>query len=129
MSCYCGRTETFEKCCGKFIKGLETPKNAEELMRSRYAAYCTVSMDYIVATTDLQVRFDFDHKANEEWARNSKFHKLEILKAEEAGTKSIVEFKAYFNLDSSEHIHHEISTFRKTNGTWFFRAARVIPSK
>ena len=126
--CYCGRQKSFTECCDLYISGKQVPTNAEDLMRSRYSAFCVVNMDYLMATTDLQVRYDFDHKANEAWARNANFNKLEILNTEETGAKSIVEFKAYFNLENQDHVHHEISTFRKTNGQWFYRAGRIIPT-
>jgi SEC-C motif-containing protein len=128
MSCYCGRSITFADCCEKFILGNETPTSAEDLMRSRYSAFCVVNMDYLKDTTDLQVRFEFDREANEAWARGSKFQKLEILNTEESGTKSTVEFKAYFHADNQDHVHHEVSTFRKSNGEWFYRAGRILPT-
>ena len=126
MNCYCGKPKTFSECCKVYISGKAVAANAEDVMRSRYSAFCVVDMDYLQQTTDLQVRFDFDEKANEEWARSSQFTKLEIIKTEEAGTKSIVEFKAYFKMDEKESTHHEISTFRKSNGAWFYRSGRII---
>ncbi len=126
MKCYCDKQKEFADCCEVFLKGKDSPKNAADLMRSRYAAFCVVDMDYLQATTDLQIRFEFDRKGNEAWARTAKFNKLEILSNEESGAKSIVEFKAYFNAENQDHVHHEISTFRKTNGTWFYRSGRII---
>ncbi len=126
MNCYCGNQKKFSDCCEIYISGKQVPDKAEDLMRSRYSAFCVVDMNYLQATTDLQVRYDFDHKANEAWARSAQFNKLEILKAEESGAKSIVEFKAYFKSEDKDHVHHEISTFRKTSGTWYYRSGRVI---
>lgn len=126
MNCYCGKNQSYADCCEKFHLGKAKPDNAEDLMRSRYSAFCVVNMDYLFETTDIQARFDIDKAANEAWAKNAEFKKLYILKAEENGTKSIVEFKAYFKLEGEDHIHHEISTFRKNNGSWYYRSGRVI---
>jgi SEC-C motif domain protein len=126
MNCYCGKTKEFNQCCEPYILGQQVPTNAEDLMRSRYSAYCVVNMDYLFQTTDLQIRFEVNSEANKKWAQSSQFKKLEILNTEESGNKSVVEFKAYFHTEGQDHIHHEVSTFRKTNGVWFFRAGRVI---
>lgn len=128
MSCYCGKNKEYAQCCEPYILGKATPDNAEDLMRSRYSAYCVVNMDYLFNTTDLQIRFEVNKDANEAWAKTSQFKKLEILRTEESGNKSVVEFKAYFHAEGQDHIHHEVSTFRKTNGVWYFRAGRVIPT-
>lgn len=128
MSCHCGKNPTFNHCCEKYILSKEIPATAEDLMRSRYSAFCVVNMDYLFNTTDLQVRYEFDRSANEAWAKSAQFKKLEIIKTEESGTKSIVEFKAYFQADGQEHVHHEISTFRKSNGAWFYRSGRILPT-
>ncbi len=125
MSCYCGTDQKFSNCCEPYILGKKLPDSAEQLMRSRYTAYCIKKMDYIFITTDHQARDEFDHKGNEEWAQKAHFEKLEILKSEDSGTKGIVEFKATFKIDLEIHIHHEVSTFRKNKGQWFFRSGRV----
>lgn len=126
MNCYCGNQQPYAECCEKLISGQETPTTAEALMRSRYSAFCIVNVDYLIETTDMQARFEIDRDANQAWAQKSQFTKLEILNTEENGNKAIVEFKAYFNLDNSVHTHHEISTFRKSNGRWYYRSGRII---
>lgn len=47
MSCYCGSAQSFAFCCLPFIEGKQTPTTAEQLMRSRYSAYCVAHVDYI----------------------------------------------------------------------------------
>lgn len=128
MSCYCGRAKEFSQCCEPLILGKTVAATAEDVMRSRYSAFCVVNMDYLFKTTDLQIRFEFDGKANEAWAKSSQFTKLEILKTEESGNKSIVEFKAYYRTEGQDHIHHEISTFRRTEGEWYYRSGRILKS-
>lgn len=47
MSCYCGSAQNFAICCLPFIEGKQKPATAEQLMRSRYSAYCVAHVDYI----------------------------------------------------------------------------------
>lgn len=102
---------------------------AEELMRSRYAAFAKNEMEYLRDTTDPQTLDLIDEEANQEWADRAKFLKLEIVKAEEKGTKGMVEFKAFYSIDDEEFIHHEVSTFRKQNGEWFFKSGKIKGEK
>ena len=98
-------------------------------MRSRYSAFAKNQMQYLKDTTDPQTLLDIDEEANQEWAERAKFLKLDIIKAEEKGTKGTVEFKAFYSVDDEEFIHHEISTFRKQAGQWFFKSGKVKEEK
>jgi len=94
-------------------------------MRSRYCAFIKGEYEYLEETLDPQTAFDFDNEGNRAWGESVELFKLEILRAEESGNKAIVEFKAYFRKDGSEHIHHELSKFRKQAGIWYFREGKV----
>ena len=48
--CPCHSQLPYEECCGKFHRGA-LPKNALELMRSRYSAYALGLVNYIIETT------------------------------------------------------------------------------
>jgi SEC-C motif-containing protein len=125
MKCPCGTGKEIENCCQPFIDGEEFPTTPEQLMRSRYTAFCQQNMDYIEETTDPQTRGDYDMKANADWAKNSKFLKLEVLNSSQEGNKGTVEFKAWYRTgDGPEELHHELSKFRKQAGVWYFRDAK-----
>lgn len=98
-------------------------------MRSRYSAFAKNQMQYLSDTTDPQTLLDIDQDANQEWAERAKFLKLDIIKAEEKGTKGTVEFKAFYSVDDEEYVHHEVSTFRKQAGQWFFKSGKVKEAK
>lgn len=98
-------------------------------MRSRYSAFAKNQMAYLKHTTDPQTLQDIDEEANQEWAERAKFLKLEVVKAEEKSTKGTVEFKAFYTVDDEEYIHHEVSTFRKQAGEWFFKSGKVKEAK
>lgn len=94
-------------------------------MRSRYSAFAKNQMAYLRETTDPQTLLGIDDEANQEWSDRAKFLKLEILHTEEKGTKGIVEFKALYSVEDEEYVHHEVSTFRKQAGVWFFKSGKV----
>ena len=48
MDCPCGNPMPFEACCRPLLQGDRAPETAEALMRSRYSAYATGEVDYII---------------------------------------------------------------------------------
>ena len=47
MNCPCCSGKLYEECCESFHSKKEFPKTAEELMRSRYAAFAIPNGDYL----------------------------------------------------------------------------------
>lgn len=129
MKCPCGSEKNYSQCCGLYHSGAEVAPTPEALMRSRYSAFAKNQMQYLRDTTDPQTLDQIDDEANKEWAERAKFLKLEILHAEEKGTKGTVEFKAFYTVDDEEYVHHEVSTFRKQAGQWFFKAGKIKAEK
>ncbi|QDK44918.1 hypothetical protein DOM22_06950 [Bdellovibrio sp. ZAP7] len=129
MKCPCGSDKNYSECCGVYHSGKATAPTAEALMRSRYAAFAKNQMQYLRDTTDPQSLGDIDDEANQEWAERAKFLKLEIIKAEEKANKGTVEFKAFYSVDDEEYVHHEVSTFRRQEGQWFFKSGKVKETK
>lgn len=86
-------------------------------MRSRYSAYVTHQADYLLATTHILERSQYSKSEILHWATSNKWLQLAIINS----TENTVEFKAYF-LDSKlqKQIHHELSTFKFENGSWFY---------
>ncbi|MBG6188370.1 YchJ family protein [Flavobacterium sp. CAN_S2] len=115
--CYCGYHKIFQDCCEPIIKGIQKAPTAESLMRSRYSAYATHQADYLLETTHISERKYYSKSDILNWATSNQWLQLEIINA----TENTVEFKAYF-LDSKlqKQIHHELSTFKLENGSWFY---------
>lgn len=117
MKCYCGNSTLFENCCKPILNNIKKTNSAEELMRSRYSAYCTQEANYLVQTTHLSTR-KFHKKSDIlDWSKSNHWLKLEII----ASCETNVEFKAFY-LDESleEQIHHEKSTFVFEEDKWFY---------
>ncbi len=129
MGCFCCSGIAFEKCCQPYLLGTSKAPTAETLMRSRYSAYASNAIEYIIRTTHPSTRLQYDPISIENWAKTSTWQKLEVVSkqsGEMQDTKGKVEFKAYF-LDSQKipHIHHEHSSFKKEKDEWFFVDGRV----
>ncbi|MFV8323737.1 YchJ family protein [Flavobacterium sp. LB3P21] len=117
IKCHCGSLKTFDECCEPFINGTEKATTALELMRSRYSAYATHAAEYLLATTHISERKQYSKSEILKWATSNQWLQLEIIEA----TENTVTFKAYF-LDNKlqKQIHHEFSTFKLENGSWFY---------
>ena len=130
MNCHCGSGGEFENCCQPFIGETAKPKTAEELMRSRYSAYATCAVEYILRSTHPSVRKFHDVESIEKWAQSSVWQKLEIVSKTDGAAKDkkgAVEFKAYFlDAEKNPQIHHELSNFAKELGKWFFVDGKVF---
>lgn len=115
--CYCGSQKGFQECCEPFINGTKKAPTALVLMQSRYSAYATIQADYLLATTHISERNYHSKSEILNWAKSNQWLKLEIINA----TENTVEFKAHF-LDEKlqKQIHHELSTFKLENGSWFY---------
>ena len=58
QTCPCGSGTTYDACCGRLHRGAAAAVTAEELMRSRYAAYATGDAAYLFRTWHPRTRPD-----------------------------------------------------------------------
>ena len=115
--CFCGSPIPFQDCCKKYIDGIQKAPSALALMKSRYSAYATHQADYLLNTTPISRQKYFAKEAILHWATANEWQKLEII----AFTDNTVESKAYFLDENKQNqIHHEFSTFKQDNGSWFY---------
>ena len=123
MTCPCGKGESLESCCGPFLSHEKLPETAETLMRSRYTAYATGDVDYIIDTHDPDRRGEVDRKNTELWSKHSEWIGLEIVSTDkgqpedEVGT---VEFVARYKIKGVKVEHRERALFRKQGSRWLF---------
>ena len=138
-SCPCGSGEPYEVCCAPCIRGTTKAPTAEALMRSRYTAYARCEIAHLNDTLHPKKRKGHDPNSSREWAEESDWLRLDILRTENGGvddTTGIVEFKAHYVSKGSkgsreattgeEGEHHEIAEFRRDNGSWYFWDGKQI---
>ncbi len=130
--CPCGTQKPFAECCEPALKGLAVPETAVDLMRSRYTAFVRHEIDYLMDTVTPARKRETDRKEVESWSRNSTWTGLEILAAEKGGpgdTAGEVEFVARWREGEKPKEHHELASFVKLDGRWFFDDGRTPPIK
>ena len=86
-------------------------------MRSRYSAYVTRNVPYILETTSPKYRKYYDPKAILEWASESTWIGLEILSSSEKRVKFVA---TYLDVTGQLMRHEEDSRFEKIGERWYF---------
>lgn len=130
--CPCGSNKTISDCCQPIVSGAKKAETAEQLMRARYTAYTTATMDFIFETTHPEHRNDYDHEGTKKWAEESDWQGLEICSTKYGGkhdTSGEVEFIARFKSENSHHEHHENGQFEKKDGNWYFTEGVMAKTK
>ena len=123
MKCPCSSGKDFASCCEPILTRKQKAKTAEQLMRSRYTAYATGNVDWIVDSQSPDGRAFVDRKATEEWSTRATWHRMEVLETKDGGEgdeEGFVDFKAHYTIGDEDIVHHEIASFRKEDGEWFF---------
>ncbi len=123
MTCPCGKGESLETCCGPLIAGKALPETAEDLMRSRYSAYATGNVDYILSSHDPATAGEVDRNNTETWSKGAEWLGLEIGKTEggqASDTEGTVEFVARYKIRGVTIDHRERAIFKKDGQRWVF---------
>lgn len=123
MICPCGSKQQYETCCTLFHNGDTLPPTAEELMRSRYAAFVTGNIDYLKETYWPKYQRNFDVAGYEARSQNSTWLGLHIEDTE-AGTADdttgTVTFTATSLVNGSLNRQREKSLFKKKGSRWYY---------
>jgi len=93
---------------------------AERLMRSRYSAYVTGDTSYLLLTWHPSTR-----PASIVLDPKMRWYRLDIIGRTRGGLLDVtgtVEFTASYRLDTGPGSQHEISTFVREHGDWFYVA-------
>jgi SEC-C motif-containing protein len=124
--CPCGSRIKYKKCCQIYHKGA-LAKSALVLMKSRYSAYATNNIKYIIKTTHIDSPHYYEDREKwqsdlEEFCQTSQFLKLDILEYIDGKDEAFVTFKA--TLDRGEIV--EKSRFVKVDNRWLYESIVVI---
>lgn len=124
MNCPCCSGLLYQECCEPYHLNQKVAPIAEALMRSRYAAYAIPNGAYLMQTTFPSKRFEHDAADMQEWGEQNTWNKLEIVATPD---KNLVEFKAFYtDKKGKEQLHHELSTFKKQDGKWYYFSSKFI---
>jgi SEC-C motif-containing protein len=114
--CPCGSARPYDRCCGRLHRGEAQAATAEQLMRSRFAAFALGDAPYLLeswhpSSRPRRVRFDPDRH----WVQ------LEVLATEGGGmldAEGTVEFVAHHRRGDQVGELHEVSLFVRDEGRW-----------
>jgi peptide deformylase len=129
ITCPCGSGSTYTTCCERLHKGV-FPKNALELMRSRYSAYVLNLPDYIVESTHpaspqySENIFGWKRKITQ-FCLNTTFQKLVIIDFKEKNTQASVTFTAHISQNLEDATFTEKSYFEKKKDRWLYRGGQL----
>lgn len=109
--CPCGSAATYDACCGRLHRQAAQAGTAEELMRSRYAAYAVGDLDHVFRTWHPRTRpDDLEPDPTLTWTG------LEVLGSGE----DWVEFVASYERGGVAGSRHERSVFERRGGRWVY---------
>jgi SEC-C motif domain protein len=119
--CPGGLPATYDACCGRLHRGAAEARTAEELMRSRYAAYALGHTDHLFRTWHPRTRpgdlLGAPEEGRPHWRRLEVLDTLRCGAADETGE---VEFRAHYRADGHDGVLHERSRFVRRAGRWVY---------
>ena len=120
--CPCQSGQYYLDCCAPYHQHKAQPESADVLMRSRYSAYTLCHIGYIVETTVPAQQALLDQHAMRNWAEETNWQGLEILRRQPFITPkhSLVHFKAFFQTEMGVEAHEEHSLFVLIENRWYF---------
>ncbi len=121
--CPCGSQQTFENCCQPLLAGVAYADTAEALMRSRYSAFSTDNIDYLIDTLHSAKRQPQDRELLEGALHNTQWLGLQVRQCEKGladDERGTVEFVATWAEAGQSGFLHERSRFVKENGRWYY---------
>ena len=131
-ACYCNSQENYEDCCLSYLTGKLKPKNPEQLMRSRYSAFCVKNIDYLIATHHPSKRQANERALLEKTINNTQWLGLKVVKAQNDIKNpgvGYVEFVAFYESNGVAQLH-EKSKFVLENDEWhYFDGVLLEPIK
>jgi SEC-C motif domain protein len=117
-TCPCGSGSSYDACCGRLHRGAAPAVTAEELMRSRYAAYAVGDLDHVFRTWHPRTRPDeITASPGLTWTG------LTIVSTSggDAGDDTgEVEFRAAYRTADGAGLLHERSRFERRAGRWVY---------
>ena len=126
-ACPCASGRTFADCCGRYIDTAIPAPDAEALMRSRYTAYTLRNEAYLLATWHRSTRPSaLPLTANQKWlGLEVRAHAIDANDPDRA----TVEFVARSRVGGLGIRQHELSTFLREAGRWFYLSGVDMPAK
>ncbi|WP_339672595.1 YchJ family metal-binding protein [Dasania marina] len=129
--CLCGSKKNFADCCQPLLIGEQQAQTAEQLMRSRYSAFCKHDVDYLIATHHPSKREDDDKEQLRQTLASCRWLRLQIVQSQQGQANDdsgTVEFIAEYQENKQLFQLCEKSSFIKEDGRWYYLDGAVSNS-
>lgn len=123
QTCYCGSGESFAQCCEPLLGGKQAALTAEQLMRSRYSAFCTYNIDYLIATHHPSKHETDDREQLKKTLASCQWLQLKIISCNRGlanDNDGQVKFIAVYQENDQLFQLAENSQFIKEHNQWFY---------
>lgn len=127
--CPCASGKPFDDCCGPVIAGERPAETAEALMRSRYSAFARGETDWLEESLHPDQRGEHDAEGARQWAQKSQWTGLRIVDTSGGGPEDregTVEFVAAYRYKEQPQEHHEIGSFVREQGRWYYVDGKLV---
>lgn len=124
--CPCCSGSSYTNCCQPLHNGELHAASSEQLMCSRYSAFCLGKISYLIATLKPDKRQPDDEQTLAQTIEQSRWLGLKILKHTPSGGTATVEFVAFYQDDPVGQLH-ERSNFVRENDHWFYVDGEFLP--
>ena len=125
MLCYCNSKKVFSECCEPILNGKQYAETAEQLMRSRYSAFVTANVNYLMDSHHRDTRPVKERKNILKWTKSIRWINLEVIskqKGQPSDKEGNVKFKAFYMENGKIECIHENSYFVKENNKWYYKS-------
>ncbi|MDY5779447.1 MAG: YchJ family metal-binding protein [Succinivibrionaceae bacterium] len=129
--CFCGSRKPFSECCKPYLEGKkvldgDTP---EYVLRSRFSACVLGDGEYMLKTWDENFRPKIKARFLGQEIKSQNYTKLEIVSItldNSDRNKAQIEFFARFRQNRSLGYQHELSSFIKKDGVWYYTDGVIL---
>ncbi len=125
MRCPCGTGTKYKRCCGVFHRARRVAPTPAQVMRSRYAAFATGQVDYLILTTHPEnpgywSNLEGWRTALRTYCSQTRFEGLTVLKEEldPLGQKAWVTFRVVLFQGKEDGSFEERSLFERDGKDW-----------
>ncbi len=125
--CVCCSGKIYQECCLPFHDQQQKPTTCEQLMRSRFSAFCLQLGEYLFSTYHPDYRGDLTVAQLSE--KSLDWKRLDIINTTMVADTGSVEFKAWYLDQGQLNCHHELSNFVKDHQQWLYCDGTFYPSE
>ena len=127
-TCFCCSQQPFAQCCEPLLLGESKAKTAQQLMRSRFSAFCSGNIPYLIASHHPSKRQADDEQDLAETLQHCEWLSLKIESTKQGlstDTAGEVEYIATYTQQGADgkpslSTLHENSRFIREDSEWFY---------